>query len=68
MTLSTTVSAVARGYMFFDDGTSVIDDDTKNPYAKFEFFMVKSADAKTFSITFANVGKLIKTATPNADE
>lgn len=43
MTLSTTVNAVARGYLFFDDGISVITDDTVNPYAKFEFFMTKNA-------------------------
>jgi hypothetical protein len=47
MTLSTTVSAVARGYLIFDDGISQITD-PNNPFAKFEFFMIASADKKTF--------------------
>lgn len=55
MTLSKPVSAVARGYLIFDDGVSLIDTD-KNPYAKFEFYMIKGADGKTFSITINNVG------------
>jgi len=49
MTLSKTVNAVARGYLIFDDGVSMINTDA-NPFAKFEFFMVTSADKKTFSI------------------
>jgi hypothetical protein len=47
MTLSTTVNAVARGYLIFDDGISQITD-SNNPFAKFEFFMIASADKKTF--------------------
>lgn len=69
MTLSKTVSAVARGYLFFDDGISVIDQQDKtNPYAKFEFYMIKGQDGKTFSITINNVGLLKKSATPKAHE
>ena len=67
MTLSKTVNAVARGYLIFDDGVSMINTDA-NPYAKFEFFMVASADKKTFSIQVANVGKLQKSATPKDHE
>lgn len=68
MTLTTTVNAVARGTLFFDDGISVINDDTKNPYAKFEFFMTKNAAGSPFTITITNQGKLTKPATPNADQ
>ena len=70
MTLSTTVNAVARGYLYFDDGISVIDqdDDKVNPFAKFEFYMIKGATANTFSITINNAGKLKKSANPKAHE
>jgi len=38
------VDAVARGYLIFDDGVSAL----PNPYAKFEFYMIKNEDGKTF--------------------
>jgi hypothetical protein len=68
MTLSTTTNAVARGDLYFDDGISVINDEKANPFARFEFFMTKSDDGKTFTITVKNVGKLTKPTTPNKDQ
>lgn len=68
MTLSKSVDAVARGYLYFDDGISVIDDDKVNPYAKFEFYMIKGTTANTFSITINNVGKLTKSNEPKEHE
>lgn len=68
MTLSKTENAVARGYMYLDDGVSVIDDEKTNPYAKFEFYMIKGKDANTFSITISNVGKLTKSDKPKEHE
>lgn len=68
MTLSTTVNALARGYLYIDDGVSVIDDEKTNPYAKFEFYMKKGTAANTFSITVTNVGKLTKSDKPKEDE
>ncbi len=67
MTLTTTVNAVARGFMIIDEGVMPINTD-ENPFAKFEFYMIKSGDGKTFSITIKNVGKLVKSATPKEHE
>jgi hypothetical protein len=60
MTLSQTVSAVARGYLVFDDGVSALPAD----YAKFEFYLIKNQDGKSFQFTVNNVGKLKKGDTP----
>lgn len=64
MTLSKTVSAVARGFVIFDDGVSPL----PNPHAKFEFYMVKNDDDNTFTLTFDNVGDLTKSKEPKQHE
>lgn len=64
MTLSATVNAVARGYVIFDDGVAAL----PTPYAKFELYLIKNADGKTYQMTVKNVGTLTKGDKPNADE
>lgn len=64
MTLSKTVPAVARGFVIFDDGVAAL----PNPYAKFEFYMVKSASDSLFTITFNKVGDLTKGNDPKQHE
>lgn len=53
MTITKTVSAVARGYVIYDDeGVATMPSD----FARFEFYMIKDDQNPTFKITIENTG------------
>jgi hypothetical protein len=54
MTLSTTVNAVARGFVIFDDGVAAL----PAPYAKFEFFLFQNDDKVSYKMTINNAGTM----------
>jgi hypothetical protein len=64
MPLSKPTNGVARGYLVFDDGVSAL----PAPYAKFEFYLIKNQDGKSFQFTVTNVGTLQKGDAPKPHE
>jgi hypothetical protein len=57
--------SVAHGNLIFDDGVSAL----PAPYAKFEFYLVKNADGKTYQMQVKNTGTLTaKGDMPGVDE